>query len=113
MATRNFARVIRALLPSCLAGAIACDTNEPAATGLPDRLAEAAMNPSAIAEGRDIFRFDTFGNETFWSDTAALHVKINALRPIDALNVGLKIDGDALPAALRQQLKNGEVDLTK
>jgi cytochrome c5 len=106
------ARVIQAFLLSFTAGAIACDTNEPAATGLPDRLADAAMSPSMIAEGRNVFRFDTFGNETFWSDTAALHVKVNALRPIDALNVGLKIDGDALPAALRQQLVNGEVDLT-
>jgi cytochrome c553 len=111
MATKPGERVKRALLLSFIAGTVACDTN-PAATGLLDRQADAAMNPSVVAQGREIFRFDTFGNETFWSDTAALHVKINALRPIDALGVGLKIDGDALPAALRQQLVNGDVDLT-
>src|SRR5687767_15281250 len=105
------ARVIRALLLSFTAGAIACDTNEPAATGLPDRLAEAAMSPSVIAEGREIFRFDTFGNETFWSDTAALHVKVNNLTPLQALGVGLKVDMDALPAAVIQQIKDGDVDL--
>jgi mono/diheme cytochrome c family protein len=111
MATIPAARV-RTFLLSFIAGAIACDTKEPAVTGLPDRLAEAAMNPSVVAEGRDIFRFDTFGNETFWSDTAALHVKINALKPMDAILAGLKIDADALPATLRQQLMNGDVDLT-
>jgi hypothetical protein len=96
----------------------ACDPSEPAATGVTDSRLDAsrldgpaAMNPSLVADGRQIFRFDTFGNETFWSDTAALHVKVNALRPIDALNAGLKIDGDALPAALRQQLRDGLVNL--
>jgi mono/diheme cytochrome c family protein len=112
MATIPAARVIRALLLSCIAGAMACDTNDPAATGLPDRLAAAAKNPSVVAEGRDIFRFDTFGNETFWTGTAALHTKINALMPQDAIAAGLKIDADTLPAELREQLRRGEVDLT-
>jgi cytochrome c553 len=75
-------------------------------------MAAAAMNPSLIEQGREVFRFDTFGNETFWSDTAALHVKVNALKPQDAIAVGLKIDADVLPAELRQKLMNGEVDLT-
>jgi hypothetical protein len=91
---------------------VACASNDHATTGVADSLmAAAAMNPSLIAEGREIFRFDTFGNETFWSDTAALHVKINALKPADALAVGLKIDSDALPAALREQLRSGLVNL--
>lgn len=91
---------------------IACSSDDEAPTGFADSLmAVAAMNPSLIAQGRDVFRFDTFGNETFWSDSAALHVKINALKPADALAVGLKIDADALPAALREQLRAGLVNL--
>ena len=69
------------------------------------------MSPSVVAQGRQIFRFDTFGNETFWSDTAALHVKVNELSPQTALLTGLKVDVDALPAAVVQQLRNGEVNL--
>jgi cytochrome c553 len=92
---------------------MACGPDNPGAPGFADSLmAAAAMNPSLIEQGREVFRFDTFGNETFWSDTAALHVKVNALKPQDAIAVGLKIDADVLPAELRQKLMNGEVDLT-
>jgi cytochrome c553 len=70
------------------------------------------MSPAVIANGKQIFRFDTFGNETFWSDTAALHEKVNLLSPLDALTVGLKVDFDALPAAVQQALLAGQVDLT-
>jgi mono/diheme cytochrome c family protein len=77
-----------------------------------DAVAAAAMSPSVIAQGRDIFRFDTFGNETFWSDTAALHAKIAAVvTPAFALTAGLKVDFDALPQSLQAQLRAGDVDL--
>jgi cytochrome c553 len=70
------------------------------------------MSPAVIADGKQIFRFDTFGNETFWSDTAALHEKVNLLSPQDALAVGLKVDFDALPAVVQQAIVDGQVDLT-
>lgn len=70
------------------------------------------MNPSLITQGRQIFRFDTFGNETFWTDSAEMHVKISALEPMDALAAGLKVDAEALPASVRQDLIDGNVDLT-
>jgi hypothetical protein len=96
-----------------MSGAAAC-ASEDQATGLSGMEAAVAanMSPALVAQGRQIFRFDTFGNETFWSDTAALHEKVNILRPLDALGVGLKIDADALPAALQQQLIDDAVDLT-
>ena len=95
----------------CLAAA--CGTDDES-TGLTEAKLTAAanMSPSIVAEGRQIFRFDTFGNETFWSDTAALHVKVNDLSPQAALLTGLKVDVDALPAAVVQQLRDGDVDLT-
>ena len=94
----------------CLAGACEADEESIAvteATAVP----AANMSPSVVAEGRQIFRFDTFGNETFWSDTAALHVKVNELSPQAALLTGLKVDVDALPAAVVQQLRDNAVNL--
>ena len=73
-----------------------------------------------IAEGRRIFRFDTFGDEAFWGDTLRLHDAIKGSRlgglgagvsPKTALAVGLKVDVDALPADLQQALRHGRVDL--
>jgi mono/diheme cytochrome c family protein len=54
--------------------------------------------PDDLANGKDIFRFDTFGDETFWTDTLRLHEVIQtAVSPMMALSVGLKVDADALP----------------
>jgi mono/diheme cytochrome c family protein len=51
-----------------------------------------------LAEGQQIFRFDTFGDETFWTDTLRIHEVIqSAVSPLAALGVGLKVDADALP----------------
>ena len=94
----------------CLAAACGTDEKSTGLTGA-SLTPAAAMSPSVVAQGRQIFRFDTFGNETFWSDTAALHVKVNNLSPQDALLTGLKVDVDALPAAVVQQLRDGDVNL--
>jgi hypothetical protein len=73
-----------------------------------------------IREGREIFRFDTFGDEEFWGDELRLHEAIAGadnggvgpgVSPAVALAVGLKVDVDALPKKLIKQLKKGEVDL--
>jgi hypothetical protein len=73
-----------------------------------------------IADGRQTFRFDTFGDEAFWGDALHLHQAIAGERnggvgpgvsPKTALSVGLKVDLDALPAALQEQLKAGQVNL--
>jgi hypothetical protein len=73
-----------------------------------------------IGEGRRVFRFDTFGDEAFWGDTLRLHQAIEGERlggvgpgvsPRTALNVGLKVDVDALPRSLVNQLKAGQVNL--
>jgi hypothetical protein len=75
---------------------------------------------ATIAEGRDTFRFDTFGDEAFWGDTLKLHQAIageanggvgDGVSPATALEVGLKVDSEALPADLVQKLQAGEVDL--
>ena len=73
-----------------------------------------------LVEGRDTFRFDTFGDEAFWGDTLRLHTAIKGERlggvgpgvsPRTALAVGLKVDVDALPGQLVADLKHGRVNL--
>jgi len=73
-----------------------------------------------VDEGRLIFRNDTFGDETFWGDTLKLHRAIEGAKfggvgpgvsPKTALAVGLKVDMDALPQPLVQQIKQGKVNL--
>src|SRR5919107_4889429 len=78
----------RCLLGAALAGSLlACSDNGPD-----------EPNPAQINHGRDIFRFDTFGDETFWTDTLRIHEVITAgVSPATALSVGLKVDADALP----------------
>src|SRR5437016_5199937 len=66
-----------------------------------------------ITEGKQTFRFDTFGDEAFWGDTLHLHQAIEGatfggvgqgVDPSTALAVGLKVDVDALPENLVQAL---------
>jgi len=80
----------------------------------------AAHAQRMIEEGRRIFRFDTFGSEAFWGDALQLHKAIagaknggagGGVSPKSALAVGLKVDAEALPAALVAQIKAGKVDL--
>ncbi|HEX9050674.1 MAG TPA: hypothetical protein VF841_09095 [Anaeromyxobacter sp.] len=71
-------------------------------------------------QGRDTFRNDTFGDEAFWGDALHLHQAIEGaahggvgpgVSPRTALAVGLKVDADALPDALKQALAAGQVNL--
>jgi hypothetical protein len=73
-----------------------------------------------IVQGQNIFRYDTFGDEAFWGDTLQLHRAIEGAKfggigagisPNEALELGLKVDVQALPANLVQQLKHGKVNL--
>src|SRR5688572_875477 len=71
----------------------------------------AAQRPAA--DGRTIFRFDTFGDEQLWTDRLRLHEVIeSSIDPLTALDLGLKVDIDALPADLITALRNRQVDLT-
>ncbi|MBA2356577.1 MAG: hypothetical protein H0V80_18150, partial [Acidobacteria bacterium] len=56
--------------------------------------------------GRDVFRFETFGNERFWTDAVRLPAGMIAsnFTPVRALQNGLHIDSEAIPANLREAL---------
>jgi hypothetical protein len=71
-------------------------------------------------EGRQIFRYDTFGSEAFWGDKLRLHQAIAGqnnsgvgpgLTPKDALKAGLKVDTGVLGKILTEAIKGGSVDL--
>ena len=64
-----------------------------------------------VAEGRQTFRFDTFGDEVFWGDTLRLHEALAQTTPRQALELGLKIDVEALSHRLASDLRRGRVNL--
>jgi len=73
-----------------------------------------------LDQGRETFRFDTFGSETFWGGALQLHRAIlgsalggvgPGVSPATALSVGLKVDIDAIPEPVVNQLKHGKLDL--
>ena len=71
-----------------------------------------AAQAALAAQGRDIFRYDTFGDEAQWTDALGLHEVIAAaVDPVTALAVGLKVDAEALPAAVVAGIQDGSVDL--
>ena len=90
------------------------------ATGFPREFATEAHAIKQVREGRQIFRFSTFGDEAFWGDGIGLHLAIAGadnggvgpgVSPETALAVGLKVDVDALPRSLQRALARGRVDL--
>jgi hypothetical protein len=91
----------------------------------PQRLTELDDNIDSHAnrlrrDGREIFRFDTFGSEAFWGNRLRLHHAIAGARfggvgpglsPAMALGLGLKVDSEQLPSSVHSALRAGKVDL--
>ncbi len=109
---------IGAGLLAVAAGAFAAPPKAPAKGGFDAEIAR--YSQQMLEEGRKTFRFDTFGSEAFWGDALGLHKAIAGQKnggvgpgvsPKTALSVGLKVDADALPDALKKQLKAGKVNL--
>jgi hypothetical protein len=83
-----------------------------------DRIRRQAIE--AFREGRQTFRFDTFADEEFWGGQLQLQRAIEGERlggvgagisPKAALALGLKVDLDALPAAVARAIRAGQVNL--
>jgi len=73
-----------------------------------------------IQDGRNIFRYDTYADESFWGDALQLHQAIQGSRfggvgpgvsPKTALALGLKVDSEALPAQVLSALRHGDINL--
>ncbi|MEO8563400.1 MAG: hypothetical protein ABI601_15070 [bacterium] len=70
------------------------------------------LDPQVVAAGQQTFRFDTFGDETFWTDGLKMNTVIeSAVDPLTAASVGLKIDVAALPAEVVKGVTNGTIPL--
>jgi len=69
-------------------------------------------NDELVAQGKQIFRFDTFGDETKWTDALRMNEAISTVEPTTALTVGLKVDSEALPASVVTGIQNGSISLT-
>jgi mono/diheme cytochrome c family protein len=90
--SRFACRLPTLLLPALLGSLLACGGGGPT-----------APNPAQLIGGKQTFRFDTFGNETFWTDTLRIHEVIESgVSPNTALAVGLKVDADVLPPGILQ-----------
>jgi mono/diheme cytochrome c family protein len=73
---------------------------------------DATDNAALVAQGQQIFRYDSFGDEAKWTDTLRMNEVIEtAVDPVTALSVGLKVDAEALPAAVVTGIQNGTIDL--
>ena len=73
-----------------------------------------------LEEGKRTFPFETFGDETYWSDALHLNTAIageknggtgGGLSPKAALAAGLKVDMDVIPADVAATIKAGKVNL--
>src|SRR5687768_351145 len=79
----------------------------------PAAVAEAGPGKDQAEEGREIFRYDTFGDEQQWTDRLRMHEVIeSSLDPLTALGLGLKVDVEALPEEVLNAIAAGTVDLT-
>jgi len=99
---------------AAVVAAAGCKSDRPTAPGAAAVVehSRGPLNPALIASGQTTFRSDTYGDETFWTDTLRMHEVIRtSVSPTVALSVGLKIDVDALPAAVKTALQTGTIDL--
>jgi len=81
---------------------------------------ELNLNAAKVAEGKEIFRHDTFGDEALWTDVLKLDkATLGAanggfgpgLSPNTALSIGLKVDSEVLPQSVVDGISDGSIDL--
>jgi hypothetical protein len=117
---RRFTAIFALLGTLGLTGIIVASAAPPSEKGDSFDAEIASHAQALLAEGKKIFRYDTFGSEAFWGDTLELHKAIAGAKhggvgpgvsPKTALSVGLKVDVEALPKSLLKEIKEGKVDL--
>jgi hypothetical protein len=98
-------------------------TSSVAQTNIAGKETEDATTANAnkmMIEGKQIFRFETFGDEEYWTGGLQLNKAIagekhggvgGGLSPKAALSVGLKVDMDVIPADIAAAIKAGKVNL--
>jgi len=124
---RHKKQIVIVALIALVAGFVQCSktfekTNEDIATMNANGSEKTEKNKSLIADGKQIFRFDAFGDEDFWSgllhiDKAILGMNNGGfgagVSPLDALNVGLKVDVEALTPEVIAGIESGDIKLNE
>lgn len=100
---------------ACLIALAACNQSDATRAAKTNGGADGPTNPGSVASpelgdaarGRDVFRFETFGDEGFWTDAARVPQGIIAdkVTPMAAMKIGLSFDADALDPATRKTLE--------
>ena len=106
--------VLAAWLIAAIGLVLAWTSKDLRAQGEPraDRKDPAVRNARQLVErGREIFRYDTFGDEALWGGSLKLHEAVKTLSPRVALSVGLKVDSERLPGSIQAAIRNGKVDI--
>jgi mono/diheme cytochrome c family protein len=97
-------------------GTVSAVTYRDTASGDPAQ----AKADQLVAEGRQVFRDETFGDEAVWSGVLGLQKLIEGSRfggvgagisPKQALALGLKVDATAIPPDVAAAIKAGKVNL--
>jgi mono/diheme cytochrome c family protein len=101
--------VVGGLLCGCVAvGLLFGDVDGPSLDGIAHAAQPAQgdkVSPELIAEGKRIFRFETFGDEQLWTDKLRMHEVVEKnVDPTTALAVGLKVDSELLPPGILQKV---------
>jgi cytochrome c2 len=99
----RFGRIVAlamALCAACCSGPAAQSASQamPASDGPPDQGTPVPRQDGTVTSGRDVFRFETFGNEGFWTDALRVPAGVTDARvtPLQALQLGLSMDIDAV-----------------
>jgi hypothetical protein len=112
--------LISATLPVLLLAASPASQVRAQSTGEAFDAAASSYAAQLLREGKQIFRYDTFGSEDFWGGKLKLHQAIQGeklggagpgVSPKKALELGLKVDMEAVPKTVAAAIKAGKVDL--
>jgi len=83
-------------------------------------VAAASASTDVLTRGREIFRYDTFGDQAFWGGALQLNRAIAGRKnggvgpgvsPKTALSVGLRVDATRIPKRVAAAIKAGKVNL--
>ena len=108
--------LVKTFLAVIMLSGVSCNSNKEKtqlqASHAPSDGPEFSGNPNPhqtgnAASGKDVYRFETFGNEGFWTDAARMPKGMMdaKLTPKQALESGLQIDIEAVDPALRKVLE--------
>jgi hypothetical protein len=103
-------------------GVVLVRTAQDAVNGAAAGSRATSATPAAriLTRGRQVFRYDTFGDEAFWGGALHLNRAIagkknggvgTGVSPKTALSVGLKVDATKIPKPVAAAIKAGKVNL--